>query len=596
MKGFDRIFPARGARAGLALALCLGHAVPAVASSAAADYFRSRVERTAVPRLLTEDDREYYRQVFAAIGKQDWAGARALIDKRADGPLHTVALAQLYLAAGSPRVDVQPVTDLIARAPDLPWSEALARLAIKRGATALPASVPGAQALFQQPAAARRAKPRTTADGTMPEAVATAIDARIKANDPVGARELLDGIDATLSAEARAEWRQKVGWAFYINNDDKTAQTIAASAVDGGSGAWVAEALWTAGLAAWRLGDYAHAADAFTRSAMMTGNAELTAAGHYWAGRAWMRAHAPEKVGPALQAAAATRDTLYGMLAAEALGLHEATTGTVPDFTMEDWQKLRGVANVRIAVQLAEIGADALADQVLRHQARIGEPALFAPLSRLARDLGLPATQLWMAGNAPAGVQADAAARYPAPRWAPATGWKVDPALLFAHTLQESRFRAEAVSPAGARGLMQVRPGTAKMLVRREPAMDGHENQLDQPTVNLAFGQAYLTLLRDMPATQGLLPKVMAAYNAGPVPIDRWNTQIRDSGDPLLWMESIPYWETRGYVAAVMRNYWMYERQAGGPSESRIGLVQGLWPRFPGLSGAGNVRMADRGD
>jgi soluble lytic murein transglycosylase len=88
-----------------------------------------------------------------------------------------------------------------------------------------------------------------------------------------------------------------------------------------------------------------------------------------------------------------------------------------------------------------------------------------------------------------------------------------------------------------------------------------------------------------MKATGGLLPKVMAAYNAG-LPVSRWNTEIRDKGDPLLWMESVPYWETRGYVNIVMRNYWMYERQAGGPSESRIALAQGMWPTFPGLAGS----------
>jgi hypothetical protein len=57
-------------------------------------------------------------------------------------------------------------------------------------------------------------------------------------------------------------------------------------------------------------------------------------------------------------------------------------------------------------------------------------------------------------------------------------------------------------------------------------------------------------------------------------------------------MESVPYWETRGYVATVLRNYWMYERQAGGPSESRIALVQGMWPTFPGLSGGKAIRVA----
>ena len=60
-------------------------------------------------------------------------------------------------------------------------------------------------------------------------------------------------------------------------------------------------------------------------------------------------------------------------------------------------------------------------------------------------------------------------------------------------------------------------------------------------------------------------------------------------------MESIPFWETRGYVAIVLRNYWMYERQAGGTSDSRIALAQTMWPKFPGLSGGGAVRIAANG-
>ncbi|MDN8991504.1 transglycosylase SLT domain-containing protein, partial [Staphylococcus aureus] len=78
------------------------------------------------------------------------------------------------------------------------------------------------------------------------------------------------------------------------------------------------------------------------------------------------------------------------------------------------------------------------------------------------------------------------------------------------------------------------------------------------------YGQRYLEALRDMRATGGLLPKVMAAYNAGPLPVERWNAQVKDKGDPLLFMESLPYYETRAYVNIVMRNYWMYQIQAKG--------------------------------
>ena len=90
-----------------------------------------------------------------------------------------------------------------------------------------------------------------------------------------------------------------------------------------------------------------------------------------------------------------------------------------------------------------------------------------------------------------------------------------------------------------------------------------------------------LQALADAGYTRGHLPKVMAAYNAGPTPVSRWNSEINDQGDPLLWMESIPYWETRAYVAIVMRNYWMYLRQADAAAPSRTDLAENDWPLFP---------------
>jgi hypothetical protein len=122
-----------------------------------------------------------------------------------------------------------------------------------------------------------------------------------------------------------------------------------------------------------------------------------------------------------------------------------------------------------------------------------------------------------------------------------------------------------------------------------EHFLERFSRQMRKPVEPLS--KSVMRALQDDPGTQGLMPKIMAAYNAGTVPVRRWNTEIRDQGDPLLWIESVPYWETRGYVNIVMRNYWMYERQAGGPSESRMALVQGLWPTFPSLAGSQAVRM-----
>lgn len=579
---------------GISIAVAMMLAAPASANSAAVDYFRSRADRTAVPTLLSQDDRTFYRDLFGAIDRSDWATVQAKFAQRPEGPLHAVAKSRFFLAATSPKAELAPLSELVFTAPELPWAEQVARLAAKRGATELPA-LPSAQRLVSLPTLTRRTRPASVADGTMPASIAAAIQDRIKYDDPMGAKVLLDGIDAALSPEARTEWRQKVGWAFFIENDDASALAVSLAASEG-TGPWAAEAMWTAGLASWRMDDCVAAADSFEKAARAAHNPELASAANYWAGRAWTRCRKPEKVSAAMRAAAHHRDTLYGLMAAEALGLRESHPAAAPDFSNDDWQKLREVGNVRTAVQLAEIGQDGLADEVLRHQARIGNPGHYGQLSRLARDLGLPSAQLWMAYNAPQGARPDEAARFPAPKWTPAGGWKVDPALVFAHSLQESNFRTSVVSPAGARGLMQVMPGTARDMSRANPLMAGRDSQLDMPDVNLAFGQTYLEQLRTSPATQGLLPKVIAAYNAGPLPVGRWNTEIRGGNDPLLWMESIPYWETRGYVSIVMRNYWMYERQAGGPSESRLGLVQGMWPRFPGLEGATSVRIASRGN
>ena len=104
---------------------------------------------------------------------------------------------------------------------------------------------------------------------------------------------------------------------------------------------------------------------------------------------------------------------------------------------------------------------------------------------------------------------------------------------------------------------------------------------LKDPRTNLAFGQRTLEALAQASYTNGHLPKIMAAYNAGPTPVSRWNSEVNDQGDPLLWMESIPYWETRSYVAIVMRNYWMYLRQANAAAPSRKELAENDWPQFP---------------
>lgn len=560
--------------------------------SMAAHYNRDESEGSprseALPNVLSDEQRERYERIFAAIDRQDWETVEELLDEAEDELLYQIALAEYYTHAKSPRVSAQQIANWFEGGVHLPQSRQLGRMGAKRGLEFLP-EFPSDQGFRYQPEASKRIRPASVRDGSIPDRVRTAILGAIKNDDPSGAYAALLEIDPELSPEARAEWRQRVAWSYYIENDDENALALA-ERVSEGSGAWVAEGEWVAGLAAWRLGYCALASESFARAAVASTNIELTAASHYWAHRALIRCREPGEAQDHLAAAARYDETLYGMLASDQLGIDPVRTNAGGNFTRADWLALEPRENARIAVALIEIGRSSLADEVLRHEAKIGSARGYAALARLARELGLPSTQLFMAHHAPYGTQSDPSLRYPVASWRPKTGWRVDPALAFAHALQESNFRASAVSPANARGLMQIMPGTARDHNRRLNLGASYAD-LNDPEINLTYGQQHLEMLRDAQATEGKLPKIMAAYNAGLTPVSRWNSEVRDFDDPLLWMESIPYWETRGYVAIVMRNYWMYERAAGVPSPSRRALAQGLWPEFPGLSRMRNARL-----
>jgi soluble lytic murein transglycosylase len=569
------------------LLLAAGLVLAATPARAGDDLQTDRSSRAfAAPAQLTQSERDNYSAVFAALRAQDWAGAAGRLDGMRQGPLHDIARAMLYTMPGSPVVDLQPLTELIGRAPMLPQAADLARLARARGAESLP-DLPGAQRLYGLAGQPRRARPRAIHGDPVADALEPLIQPLIRDDQPFEAEALLGTRIAELSDEARTAFQQRIAWVYYLNGNDRDARRIADLARTGPT-EYALHADWVAGLAAWRMGDHAAAAAHFGTVGVRSTDVELAAAGHYWAARADTAGARPERVQAHLRSAARMGETFYGLLAQSALGMRESPAN-METFTAEDWRALSGLSNVRAAIALAELGETQLAADLIRHQARIGNPGGHRHLIHLAARLNLTSTQMYLSHNGPRGSRFGPAERYPTPSWRPTRGWRVDPALAFAHALQESQFQPEAVSPAGARGLMQVRPGTAGDMARARgeafsPAL------LSQPAVNMEYGQSYMEYLRDLSSTGGLLPKVIASYNAGPAPIAEWNVRY-DTSDPLLYIESLPYWETRGYVPIILRNYWIYEDRAGDRSPSRRALAAGLWPRFPGLPGASAVRI-----
>ena len=133
--------------------------------------------------------------------------------------------------------------------------------------------------------------------------------------------------------------------------------------------------------------------------------------------------------------------------------------------------------------------------------------------------------------------------------------WGVDPIILAAIIRQESAFKADIVSRAGAIGLMQVMPPTGAQLARVHGPSDFQEAHLASPEVSLHLGAAYFV---EMSARyDGVLPLILSAYNAGPTRATRWK-QYPEISDLLRFTERIPFVETRGYVKNVRRNLGIY--------------------------------------
>lgn len=137
---------------------------------------------------------------------------------------------------------------------------------------------------------------------------------------------------------------------------------------------------------------------------------------------------------------------------------------------------------------------------------------------------------------------------------------KADKSLIHAITYRESMFNPEAISHAGARGLMQLMPATAKMVSKGAKLYYSRRNLTKDPEYNIRLGTIYLNQL--VKKYDGFYPLAIAAYNAGTNNVAKW---INKFGDPrkseidlINWIELVPIYETRNYIQRVMETYYLY--------------------------------------
>lgn len=162
----------------------------------------------------------------------------------------------------------------------------------------------------------------------------------------------------------------------------------------------------------------------------------------------------------------------------------------------------------------------------------------------------------------------------------------LDVAWVMGLMRSESAMAEDAVSSAGARGLMQVTPDTARQLARRHNLAFNGPEQLLRAEDNVRFGTTYLRDLLDRFGDNPVL--VSGAYNAGPNAVDRWLGQ-RPTGDPAIWVETLPYFETRDYIPRVLAFATLYDWRLQRP----VTRITSRMPAFDSGAGSGTMQAVE---
>jgi soluble lytic murein transglycosylase-like protein len=346
------------------------------------------------------------------------------------------------------------------------------------------------------------------------------------------------------------------------------------------------------GLARWREGAYGPAYTQFNAASDAPKlNAWQQSAAHYWAYRAAKQTGDERAAYAHLAQAGDAPLTFYGQLANRQLGRTSALMAASPAVPTA----LREQPAVQRAQALAQAGEMELAEDSLRLLVMQLEPSQRPAVLALAGEFGLANLQVRLGGLDGLSTEEQRFAQYPMPPWFIAEQSSVDPALLLSIARQESVFRGDAKSHMGATGMMQMLPSTARHVERALSddaiALASNDDslplskQLNDPAVNIHLGAKYLSMLAKEKSVQHDLIRLIAAYNAGPGSVQNWQAAARNIHDPLLYIESIPYPETRNYVMQVMAHRWVYQTFMGQESDSLAALSQGQWPKVNGPQG-----------
>ncbi len=538
-----------------------------------------------IPRALSDADVRLYAQIFEVQERGEWTTADNLISRLENRVLLGHVQFQRYMHPTAYRSNFAELRSWMSHYADHPDAARIYRLAMRRqgdGGRAVTRPETRRWRVSAQPLDPfdHHNGARSTAERRRVRQIENHVTSLIRRERPTQSYNYLHEArtrnDLTQFEFDRV--RSTIARSYYAEQRDDRALEIAGD-VASQSRIALPDADWWAGLAAWRLGEIDQAAEHFRHLA----TAEmvdpwLRSAGAYWAARSYMRNFDPAQVIPMLEIAAAEPLTFYGILATRQLGRELEVDFDPAPLNQDDLAALMLDRGIERAVAFTQLGrrTDAEAELVRAH-GRITNELDRAFLS-LTAALDLPYAQLTTAIQS--SDPAMQAGLYPVPSYAPEEGYMLDRALVYAFARQESKFNPGATSRVGAMGLMQVLPRTASYITGDRSLSGSEENKLYDPGYNMQVGQLYIDRLMTRYGAGRNLFMLAVAYNGGPGNLRRWRDSIEFQDDPLLFIESIPAPETRGFIEHVLTNLWIYRAQLHQDAPSLDLVAEGSWPVY----------------
>jgi soluble lytic murein transglycosylase len=358
----------------------------------------------------------------------------------------------------------------------------------------------------------------------------------------------------TAAIDGDAFWveRRIVSRALLDKGDAKTAYKLAATH-SAETGADIAEAEFHAGWYALEfLGDPNTARKHFLEIERVSEMPLSQSRAEYWLGRAAERAGDRNAAIAHYKNAGRFPTTFYGQIALSRLGVKELPIAPAPRIDAAAKQRFESHELVQVVNKLDSLNRGDRNSLFLKVFAdRLTDPA------EIALQLGKQASYRNLA------VHSSAFPTSAIP--ASAKTGAVEKPMVYAIARQESLFNPAAVSSAGARGLLQLMPATAKAMAKSVGVAFSQDRLTSDPAYNAQLGAAFLGKLHE--SYGGSFIMTFAAYNAGPSRVTAWIKQYGDPRDPNVdavnWIERIPFTETRNYVQRVMENYQVYRARLG---------------------------------